>query len=273
VAADAVTTDIIAAGMRAHVAQRLADVVADHGVRLLLAVESGSRAWGFGSPDSDYDVRFVYARPREWYLRLADGRDVIEEGIDAQLVDLSGWDVKKALRLLLKSNPVLYEWLVSPIVYADDGAFRPAAHALFERHASPRALAYHYRSIAQGQWRREVADREQVRLKKYFYVVRPLLSLAHVARHGTPPPMDITALLAAATLPGDVRATIESLLARKRTTPELGLGARLPVLDQWALEQLEAADPARLDLAAGHPDDTVAAADRLFQATVDARDR
>ena len=111
--------------VRAHISSVLQEAAREHGVRILVAVESGSRAWGFGSPDSDYDVRFIYAHPPEWYLRLRDERDVIERPLDAQLVDLAGWDVRKALRLLLRSNPALYEWLCSPIVYGDDGAFAP----------------------------------------------------------------------------------------------------------------------------------------------------
>jgi predicted nucleotidyltransferase len=139
-----------------------------HSARILYAAESGSRAWGFGSPGSDFDVRFIYVHPSAFYVRLAEHRDVIERPLDPCLVDLAGWDVRKALRLALKSNPALYEWLVSPIVYADDGNLRPAMKALFEAHASPRALAWHYWSIARGQWKREVDGRGEVRQKKYF---------------------------------------------------------------------------------------------------------
>ncbi len=157
--------DDVSPAIRDHVAATLATVASEHGVRILLAVESGSRAWGFGSPDSDYDVRFIYLHPRAWYVRLEEGRDVIERPLDAQLVDLAGWDLRKALRLLLKSNPPLYEWLVSPITYLDDGILRPAARSLFERHATQRTLAGHYWSIAESQWRKEIAGDTHVRLK------------------------------------------------------------------------------------------------------------
>src|SRR5437867_10530124 len=101
----------------ASVRRKLAGIEEAHGVRVLFAVESGSRAWGFPSPDSDYDVRFVYLHPRDWYLSLVERRDVIEVPIDGDDQDISGWDFRKAMRLLLRSNPPLYEWLVSPIVY------------------------------------------------------------------------------------------------------------------------------------------------------------
>lgn len=262
------SVDPVSGAMREHIGTKLAAVEAEHGVRILYAVESGSRAWGFGSPDSDYDVRFIYVHPLEWYLRLTEGRDVIEKGIDERLIDLNGWDVRKALRLLLKSNPVLYEWLVSPIVYADDGTFRPAARSLFERHASPAALAHHYWSIARGQWRSEIDGRQQVKLKKYFYAIRPLLSLIHVAREGTPPPMQLDALVVGSGLEPRLRADIADLLTRKREAAELGPADRIPSLDAWIAGCLERFEPGRLSLAARHPDETPGDADRLFRATI-----
>lgn len=254
--------------MRAHIDATLARTARDHGVRILYAAESGSRAWGFGSPDSDFDVRFIYAHPPTWYLDLAEQRDVIERPLDDRLVDLAGWDVRKALRLLLKSNPALYEWLVSPIVYADDGSFRLRATQVFEAHASPRALAAHYWSIARGQWKSEIDGRSEVRLKKYFYVIRPLLSLVHVTEKGIAPPMDIAPLLATASLPATVEAAIRDLLIKKRTTPELGLGARLASIDDWALQSLERLAPERLSLPDHQHEATRTAANDLFRATI-----
>ena len=89
---------------------------------ILLAVESGSRAWGFPSPDSDYDVRFFYIRPREYYLSLEKRRDVVELPFD-DVLDISGWDFDKTLRLLRSSNPTLFEWVSSPIIYRKHPAF------------------------------------------------------------------------------------------------------------------------------------------------------
>lgn len=238
----------VSADIRAHVAQTLEGAARQHGVRILYAAESGSRAWGFGSPDSDYDVRFIYAHPAVWYAGLTEPRDVIERPLDDKLVDFAGWDVRKALRLLLKSNPALYEWFVSPVVYHDDGSFRDAAKSLFEAHASPRALAAHYWSIARGQWNSEIDGRDAVKLKKYFYVVRPLLSLISVAEHRRPPPMDIVDLLAAVPVPDDVGRAISDLLALKRASPELGLGPRIAAIDVWAEDAISRLRPEALDL-------------------------
>lgn len=254
--------------MRAHVVAKLAGTAASHGVRILLAVESGSRAWGFGSPDSDYDVRFVYTHPAEWYVSLSERRDVIEAPLDDRLVDLAGWDARKALRLLLRGNPALYEWLVSPITYAEDGGFRTEARRLFERHASRKVLAHHYWSIARTQMRAEIESQAEPRLKKYFYVVRPLLSLQWVIGNGGPPPMQIGALLAEADIPAPVRGEVEALLAAKRTTPELGRGHHIEAIDAWARDLIERCNPAQLDLDGQEPPGTRREADSLFRRTI-----
>jgi predicted nucleotidyltransferase len=258
---------MIADEMRAHIAAKLGAVAAEDGVRILYAAESGSRAWGFPSPDSDFDVRFLYAHERDWYVSLAEARDVIERPLDEKRVDLAGWDIRKALRLLLRSNPALYEWLVSAIVYVD-GPLRAELRALFEAQASPRALAHHYWSIARGQWRSEIEGREQVRLKKYLYVVRPLLSLAWVADYSTPPPMAIDDLLAQSPLPAAVRTAIEGLLREKRETPELGARPPIAGIDAWAAGELERLNPERLSLSGAPIRDMQDEADRLYRRVI-----
>jgi uncharacterized protein len=259
------TAPIIDADIRGHIVSWLAQVAREDDVRILYAAESGSRAWGFASPDSDYDVRFIYAHPRDWYTTLTEARDVIERPLDEKLVDLGGWDVRKAMRLLLKSNPTLYEWFSSPIVYLDDGIFRIAAKQLFAQHASPFALASHYHSIAKGQWRSEINGRDAVKLKKYFYVVRPLLSLQWVIKYGTVPPMNLNELMRKTDIPDEVRQFIDALLEMKRTTPELGRASRIATLDSFALKQIEELQPERHTFAERDQTATTTAADRLFR--------
>ena len=250
----------------------LGDVASTHGVRILYAAESGSRAWGFASPDSDYDVRFIYAHPRNWYLRLVDGRDVIERPLDEHAIDLAGWDVRKALRLAMKSNPVFYEWLVSPVVYAADDAFPAECRRLFEAHAEPRALASHYWSIARGQWHREIDGQDSVRLKKYFYVVRPLLALQWVLAHCTPPPMHFDELRAAIGMPASVENEVLRLLALKRDTPELGAGPRITAIDDWARRLIDEQRPDAVVLPARLRARELVGFDTLFQSTIGARE-
>lgn len=250
--------------MHDHILGILADVEREQGVRVLFAAESGSRAWGFASPDSDHDVRFIYAHPAAWYLRLVPDRDVIERPLDARLLDLSGWDLRKALQLLLKSNPTLYEWLRSPMVYRDDGVFAPAARDLYERHASLRAMAHHYASMARGSWRTHVQGREAVVRKKYFYVVRPLLCLRWLADHQGPPPMALWDVAAGVPVPAGVRSAIQDLIAFKQRSGETGTGPRLGVLDAWIGESLEALAPERLSWRDHDQQAAQADADALF---------
>jgi predicted nucleotidyltransferase len=255
--------------VRSHILARLAATAAEEGVCVLYAAESGSRAWGFPSPDSDFDVRFLYAHERDWYVSLSEERDVIERPLDERRVDLAGWDIRKALRLLLRSNPALYEWLVSPIVYVDS-PLRAELKSLFEAAASPRALAHHYWSIARGQWRSSIEGRDEVRLKKYFYVVRPLLSLAWVAQHQGPPPMAVGDLLAGSELPPAARRAFEALLTAKRATPELGARPPIAEIDAWAMRELERLDPSRLAWTDTPAGDRRGEADRLYRRIVGA---
>jgi predicted nucleotidyltransferase len=258
---------MIADDVRAHIAARLSATASEEGVRILYAAESGSRAWGFPSPDSDYDVRFIYAHGRDWYVSLRERRDVIERELDERLVDLAGWDIRKALRLLLKSNPALYEWLVSPIVYVD-GPLRAELKAAFEAHAASRALAFHYWSIARSQWKHEFEGKAEVRLKKYFYLVRPLLSLAWVAEHKSPPPMAIGALLEQSALPASARCAVKALLREKRAAPELGTRTPIAEIDAWVAGELERLQPDRLALSEEPERDMGEEANRLYRRVI-----
>jgi len=131
------------------VGEELRRIEQAYDVRVLYACESGSRAWGFASQDSDYDVRFIYVHSRDWYLSIEDRRDVIEEPIREGL-DLSGWELRKTLRLLRKSNPPLLEWLKSPVVYAWDEAFVADFRQLADEYYSPARCFQHYLHMAFG---------------------------------------------------------------------------------------------------------------------------
>jgi predicted nucleotidyltransferase len=102
--------------MRNLIIEKLNEIEQTDNITILHAVESGSRAWGFASPDSDYDVRFFYMRQKDYYLRLDRTRDVLEYPV-FDLLDINGWDIDKTLKLLHTSNPTLFEWSNSPIVY------------------------------------------------------------------------------------------------------------------------------------------------------------
>ncbi len=227
--------------MRQRVGACLDDISRQHNVRILFAIESGSRAWGFPSPDSDFDVRFVYVHDSDWYLNLLPQRDVIELPIDTEL-DVGGWELRKALNLLLKPNPVLLEWLSSPIRYLWDEAVCARLTDLANRTAHAPACGYHYRHLGEGQWRAHIGDADEVNYKKYFYALRPALALRWVRMNpDRPPPMAIQAMSNGLGLDAATIAEIDRLLEIKAETRETGLGARLPLIDQLIQSELDQA--------------------------------
>lgn len=231
----------IAPDIRREIEARLADIAAREGVRLLLAIESGSRAWGFPSPDSDYDVRFLYLRPRDWYLSLAPGRDVIEQPIVDE-IDLNGWDIRKALGLLLRSNATVSEWMESPIHYRPADPFMAQLAALADDLLNPRALAHHYASAGRQAAERWLDGDEAVPVKKYFYALRPALTIRALRVNPTArPPMNLQALVAVSDLPGALAAQIAELVDAKARTNERANGTRLPDLDALIRSELDRA--------------------------------
>src|SRR5512139_3353952 len=201
----------IALEVRQRVLRALDEIEARHDVKVLFACESGSRGWGFASPDSDYDVRFVYVHALPWYLQVEAARDVIELPISDEL-DVSGWELRKALQLMHRSNPTLLEWLDSPVAYREEPAATARLRSLAPQFFSPLSVRHHYLSMARKNFRGYLQG-EQVRLKKYLYVLRPLLAVRWIDRGLGMPPMRF-ADLAAATL-GDAAllADINRLLA------------------------------------------------------------
>ncbi len=180
-------------------------------VRILYACESGSRAWGFASPDSDYDVRFVYVHKTDYYLSIDDLRDVIEVPIN-DLLDINGWELRKALRLFRKSNAPLYEWLQSPIVYAEHPTFVSEMKALMPTYFSPRAEMHHYLSMAKGVFESELSG-EMVKLKRYFYALRPILAAKWIADMRSVPPMEFKSLRVL--MPERISTLVDELLLIK----------------------------------------------------------
>ena len=164
------------------IARTLDAVERENDVRVLYACESGSRAWGFASEDSDYDARFIYVNRPNWYLAvdLEEKRDVIELPIEDTL-DVNGWDVRKALRLFRKSNPPLMEWLGSPIVYREVGPLAKSLRQLAADFYYPTKCSYHYLRMAQTNYRQYLKGSD-IWLKKYFYVLRPLLAVLWIER-------------------------------------------------------------------------------------------
>jgi len=211
------------AGCVAAIDARLDEICRDHEVAIPLAIESGSRAWGFPSPDSDYDCRFLFVRRGKDYLTPWPKRDVIETPLEGEL-DVNGWELGKALKLLLKGNAVVIEWLMSPIAYRGDPAFRDALMALAAGFTSPNRVARHYLHLGERQRRTYFADGKAVKLKKIFYALRPAAALRWLRLHPGQAiaPMHFPTLMAECDPPADVLDITNELIARKAVTRELG---------------------------------------------------
>lgn len=233
----------IAPEKREAVLAALSDIEHRHDVRIVFACESGSRGWGFSSPDSDYDARFIYLHRMPWYLtvneRTGQGqpqRDVIELPIDSDL-DVSGWDLRKALRLLSRSNPTLSEWMRSPIIYRQNGPITSVLRELTERFYSRAAGWHHYHSMAQGTFRGHLGG-DSVRTKKYLYAIRPVLACLWIERFDAPPPMAFELLLDRLLHTGPVREAIDALLVKKRAVKETASGPRIPAISDFLESEL-----------------------------------
>jgi predicted nucleotidyltransferase len=225
-----------------QIQHQLDAVESDNEVILLYACESGSRAWGFPSTDSDYDVRFLYARRPEWYLSIdiAMRRDVIELPIESDL-DIKGWDISKTLRLYRRSNPHLFEWLVSPIVYRDYHDFAKTLRALSDQFYRPKNAAYHYARMAQKSWHAYL-QRSEVLTKEYLYTLRPTLAVLWMERELGVVPTEFAKLVSAVVDDSGVREAIDDLLVQKAAGTEAMSIKPIASLHAFLSEHMERVD-------------------------------
>jgi predicted nucleotidyltransferase len=211
----------------------------EHGVTVLYACESGSRAWGFPSTDSDYDVRFVYAHPRDWYLSidLARRDDTIDLPIEDE-IDLHGWDLRKALGLFRTANPTLLDWLQSPIVYREDPDVMDRWREWIPDYYTPRAAGHAYRGLARSVAEQNLSE-EPIPHKAYLYVLRALLAVRWAEQDRGPVPVEFERLVATTVENPALRAAIDDLLAQKKAGTEQDVGPRLPTLHDFIEAELE----------------------------------
>ncbi|RED65416.1 nucleotidyltransferase domain-containing protein [Cohnella phaseoli] len=233
--------------IRHTITEQLERLESEEQVRILYACESGSRAWGFPSRDSDYDVRFIYVRKPEWYLSIFDRRDVIERPISDKL-DISGWDLRKALNLYRKSNPPLLEWLQSPIRYAEKSVVASQLRRISPLAFSPKSCMYHYLNMARGNYR-DYLQGERVRIKKYFYVLRPVLACEWIERYGGMPPIEFDTLVERL-IPrsGSLGETVAELLARKKSGDELDIEPKLAPINDYLEKRLHELENSAIEM-------------------------
>lgn len=230
--------------MQTHIQTVIKQIEKEYAIKILYACESGSRAWGFPSKDSDYDVRFIYVHQKNWYLSIDQKREVIEiPSHDSltifvdPLLDMSGWELRKALRLFRKSNPPLLEWLRSNMIYHQDFSTIKKIKDLENEIFSPSSLIYHYINMAKGNFR-EYLQNEMVKSKKYFYVLRPVLAAKWVQTYGTVPPMAFQTLVEILIPDSSLKSEIDRLLQRKMAGEELKLEARIDDINAFLTAEL-----------------------------------
>lgn len=201
--------------MKTTIQQKLAEIEKEYRIKILFACESGSRAWGFPSPDSDYDVRFIYTRSLDDYLSIQPKKEHLSFPINDEL-DIYGWDISKILHLISKSNTTPFEWLQSPMVYKEDTTFKKELWALCQGYFCPRNNIHHYLGIARGAF--ETMNGEDIKIKKLFYILRPLLAALWCVKRETIAPMSIFPLMDLLT--DDLRKKVLSLIELKSTANE-----------------------------------------------------
>jgi predicted nucleotidyltransferase len=216
--------------------QKLFELEQSENIRILYACESGSRAWGFASLDSDFDVRFIYAKSVDHYLSIAETTDVVGLPVN-EVLDIGGWDIKKALKLFLKSNAPLYEWRQSPLLYREDNPFAQELRSLMSTYFSPKAGANHYLSMANNTLRDDLQG-EHVKLNRYFYALRPALACLWIIEKQLVPPMEFKPLRTMITDQA-IQESIDELLDRKKDAEEKAFIKPVGLLNNWLTETLE----------------------------------
>lgn len=202
---------------------KLKEIEQKENVKVLHAVESGSRAWGFASPDSDYDVRFIYVRPMEYYLGLQTKTDFIDWELNETL-DINGWDLSKALQHFHKSNATLFEWANSPVVYYSTQEWNQIKQSA-NKYFSCKSAMYHYYGTANKNYLEYLLE-DMVKYKKYFYVLRPILACKWIEKKKCPPPV-LFQNLVDEVLEEHMKAIVENLVAKKMNMIEAEKGQRI----------------------------------------------
>ncbi len=224
--------------MIARVKEALHRIEEKEEVQVIYACESGSRAWGFESTDSDYDVRFIYVHPLDWYLSVGDQEENIELPVDGKL-DINGWDIRKSLNLLRKSNSVILEWLASPITYRKHDLYVAPLAELVQKAFMPGSSCHHYLGMAT----RSLAGCQtvgRVKIKSYLYAIRPALCCRWIVKYRKQPPMLLDDLMAEF-LPdqdSDLRQYIDHIIRVKKGSDEGVCIDRSPLLENYLYSQL-----------------------------------
>ena len=251
--------------MKARIQERLREIEKQYGFRIIYACESGSRAWGFASEDSDFDVRFIYCWSPEQYLGIYDPVDQVDLGVDRENLDFSGWDLRKALPLFRKSNGVLMEWLHSPIMYFEEEETMEHWRSLAEQYFLPKATTAHYLGLCRKIWLGSL-EKDEITAKKYLYVLRSLLSARYICENLSIPPVEFFKTLNALEIYPTVRGAVDTMIVAKANQKEAETIPRISVLDDYIEEERLAIN----EIVSQLPNDEVSVEDldRFFRNTI-----
>ena len=205
--------------MKTEILNKLHEIEEMHDIRILLAVESGSRAWGFASPDSDYDVRFVYVHRPQWYFKVSNERDTIEYMSDDGIMDFSGWELRKTLQLLRKTNPSLSDWLMTDCIYLANNDFLDDMRTANREYYNPIHAIYHYFSIARNHDNKYLS-KNGCTLKKFLYFLRGLLACEYIKTYWQHPPVRFSQLVESTVTDNDIKAKIHEIIELKSRSHE-----------------------------------------------------
>lgn len=213
--------------MKTKINQYIKHLEAERNIKILLACETGSRAWGFPSPDSDYDIRVIYMHEKDWYLSLAPKRDHFNLMFEDNMLDITGWDLRKSLNLLYRSNAALLERIESPMVYCADKSFREEISKVAADFYAPIAVMYHYLSLTKKMLE-DIEKSENIKLKRLFYALRSALVCKWILTHNERPPISIFKLMGGLSLSESIRQRILNLIAIKTTMDEFYMHSKEP---------------------------------------------
>lgn len=205
--------------MREKIIENLRQLEREKDIRILLAVESGSRAWGFSSPDSDFDVRFVYVNKPDWYLTVFPKKDVLERMMEDHLFDFSGWELRKTLQLLYKSNPNLADWLLTDQIYIAEPEFLSEIRKMQALYYNPIQAMYHFLNIAKNHDEKYLSKNGYT-LKRFLYFLRGLLACEYIGAWKVHPPVAFVQLMEATVKDQSIKKEIRKIIDLKRISKE-----------------------------------------------------
>ena len=217
------------------VRMKIKEIEAKENIRVLHVIESGSRAWGLASPDSDYDVRFIYVRDRNFYLSLRENKDFIDWELN-EVLDINGWDIKKVLQYFHKSNATLFEWSNSPVVYYTTDEWKKLYDEVAGKYFACKSSMYHYYGTANKNYHEYLME-DMVKYKKYFYVLRPILACKWIEEKKCPPPVLFDELFDSV-LEEDMKPVIADLLTKKVQMSESDKAPKIEKVNQYVEEKL-----------------------------------